>query len=303
MKNNQSKHNWVVDAILFTGFVLAYWMDLTGLPLHQWLGIGVAVLSGYHLIAHWKWVKVVTQRFFGKLSAQSRIYYLIDGGMLAGLGMITLTGLVISTWFNLSLTNYDLWKNVHVLSSIGTLALTLVKIGLHWKWIVQIARRIFSPAPKTAIGTPAPVAVAADPSRRDFLRLMGVVGVASVFAMSKALKGLSNAVVENEQVQASAPVETTTTTTSTSNTAATTVQTNTAVPTAAQTSSTVQTQATAVPTAAPTATVQTVQILPTTAASTACRTCRKGRHCSYPGDCHSYTDANSNGLCDLGECG
>jgi hypothetical protein len=33
-----------------------------------------------------------------------------------------------------------------------------------------------------------------------------------------------------------------------------------------------------------------------------CRTCRKGKHCSFPGDCRDYVDSNGNGLCDLGEC-
>jgi hypothetical protein len=30
--------------------------------------------------------------------------------------------------------------------------------------------------------------------------------------------------------------------------------------------------------------------------------CRKGRSCSYPGECRQYADTNGNGRCDFGEC-
>ncbi|MBN2258171.1 MAG: hypothetical protein JW704_10155 [Anaerolineaceae bacterium] len=49
-KNNQVK--WWVGAILFIGFLLTFFMDLTGLELHQWLGISVGILLIYHLLAH-----------------------------------------------------------------------------------------------------------------------------------------------------------------------------------------------------------------------------------------------------------
>jgi hypothetical protein len=35
---------------------------------------------------------------------------------------------------------------------------------------------------------------------------------------------------------------------------------------------------------------------------TGCLACRKGRSCSFPGECHDYVDNNNNGLCDRGEC-
>jgi hypothetical protein len=49
---------------------------------------------------------------------------------------------------------------------------------------------------------------------------------------------------------------------------------------------------------APTATPQKIQ----SPALVCFETCRRGNHCAYPGKCHEYKDANSNGLCDLGEC-
>ena len=43
MKSNPSKHNWCVDLILFVGLILMFFLDLTGIGLHQWIGIAVGL--------------------------------------------------------------------------------------------------------------------------------------------------------------------------------------------------------------------------------------------------------------------
>ena len=59
-----SKHtsHWLIDAVLFTGLIAAFFLDLTGLELHQWIGISGGALALYHLLAHWQWVGAVTER-------------------------------------------------------------------------------------------------------------------------------------------------------------------------------------------------------------------------------------------------
>ena len=72
MKTNKQKHNWLIDATLFGGLLLAFWLELTGVEVHQWLGVAIAVGAGYHLLTHWAWVKSVTARFFAQTSEQAR---------------------------------------------------------------------------------------------------------------------------------------------------------------------------------------------------------------------------------------
>ncbi len=45
MKQDKQKRNWIIDAVLFGGFLVALWLDLTGLAVHQWLGIAVGALG------------------------------------------------------------------------------------------------------------------------------------------------------------------------------------------------------------------------------------------------------------------
>jgi hypothetical protein len=190
MKNNTHQTKWIIDAGLFAGFLIASLLDLTGLAVHQWLGLAVGVLAGYHLLAHWRWVKSVTQRWFGRTSGQARRFYLIDASLLAGFSLILLSGLVISTWFDLSLASYAAWRSIHLTVTIMTLALVVVKIGLHWRWIVKVGGRMLqgeATTEKRAI-SPQFATVKVNSERRDFLKLMGVVSLAALVAGYSALE-------------------------------------------------------------------------------------------------------------------
>ena len=99
-----------------------------------------------------------------------------------------MTGLVISTWLNLTLSNFAAWKTIHVIASIGTLTAVVVKLGVHWRWIVATARRyILQPIDQPQSIKPVP---AHRLGRREFLRLMGGVSVVAVVAGSSAVVAL-----------------------------------------------------------------------------------------------------------------
>ena len=208
MQRDKRKTKWILDATIFGGFLLALWLDLTGVVAHQWLGLAVGILAGYHLWARWCWVRAVTGRLLGRTSNQARLYYVVDLGLAAGLWTIVLTGLAISTWLDLSLASGAAWRNVHVWASILTLALLVVKIGLHWRWIASVARRSFFRAPLPA-GTnhlqPAPAASGVD--RRDFLRIMGIAGAAALLAGVNVLADQDSSQAAPSTTQATAATE------------------------------------------------------------------------------------------------
>lgn len=303
MNANKQLSKWMIDAGLWIGFVIAFFLDLTGIDIHQWLGIALAGLAGYHLITHWSWVKAVTARFLGQTSPQARLYYLIDAGVLLGFGLITVTGLIISTWLDLALDNYAVWKDVHVFSSIATLLLVVVKIGLHWRWIVNVARQALQgvkPAPRLP-GTAQPVA--ATLNRRHFLSLMGMVGLASWAAIHTAVSEETGVKAESLAEDADFTQE---------ELVVIPVATATPLPNkgSAQSAAPVtpaptQSTAKATATTASKSTQVTPTAIPTQAAAavpkTAC-TVRCNKRCVYPGRCRRYVDKNNNKKCDLGEC-
>lgn len=286
-KSNAHKqsNNWWLDLMLFLCFLVAFMLDLTGVDIHQWLGMILFAFVFLHMARHFSWINCVFDNFFGKTSNRARGYALIDLLLLLAFLTITFTGLVISTWVNLYFTNYDPWLKVHIVSSISALGLLVLKVALHWRWIVHQAARIFKPAGVNQ-GVVIPEATKAAVSRRRFLSTMGLVGVSSFLAVSNVLPSLKQLVFEEEGT-ASNPTQK-------ANTTVVEAQPTQAAPVSAtqeQPTATTIPQVTDIPTAQP------------TQAFVACSYgCRKGFHCAYPGRCRDYRDTNGNGLCDLGEC-
>jgi len=56
-----------VDLALFGIFLAAFFYDLTGLDLHQRIGVAIVAMATYHLITQWSWVRNVTNRLLGRL--------------------------------------------------------------------------------------------------------------------------------------------------------------------------------------------------------------------------------------------
>ena len=263
MKTN--KWNWMIDATLLAGLLATFFLDLTGLAAHQWLGMAVGWLAGYHLVSHWNWVKSVTLRFMGQTSGQARRYYALDAGLLLGCAVILVTGLAISSWLALPLGNSAAWSNVHVAASIITLLIVVVKLGLHWRWIVKTAQQFFAvPDAPAANALPLqPVTASARMDRRSFLILMSAVSIPAVLAIGRVLDGDQSALATaSSQVQATLD----------SGSASSLSQAS-----------------------------QTLTTTSAKASSTVC-TIRCNKGCSYPGHCRRYVDTNKNSRCDLGEC-
>lgn len=291
MKNQ--KINWLLDVAILLGFLVSFFLNLTGLAVHQWLGVAVFLGITLHLVNHWAWVTSVLSKFFKKTSGRAKVYAVIDGLLLYGFIIIIQTGLVISTWLNLNLTNYEVWLDIHIYASISTLLLAVFKVGLHWRWISKTASKIFNPVPKLSPQVLITAPQVSGISRRDFLVTMGLVGLGSALAISNVLPSLKKVSASTEVAQNIDPTATTAATQEQPTAAATQTE---AASAATNEAATAVPTATAQPTAVPTA-------VPTAQNSLVCyATCPKGRHCSFPGECRRYADSDGNGLCDLGEC-
>lgn len=298
MKTDRQKKNWLIDATLFAGFLIAMLLDLTGLTAHQWLGVAVTVLAGYHLLAHEQWVVSVTQRFFGRTSRQARRFFLVDAGLLIGFAAIGFTGLVISTWLNFTLVDFAAWRAAHVIASVVTLGLVVLKIGAHWRWIATVAGRRLILRPAGAVVGATNATLAAQPARigrREFVRLMSFVGVTALFAGANALRGdetgAPDAAVASAQPSAVTDERT-------------------SAPVAVAITPTAVPAATRIPTVTPAAVAQAASASTKSGSASAATTnttsacvVRCSKRCSYPGRCRRYVDTNGNKRCDLGECG
>src|SRR4030042_1112504 len=93
--------------------------------------------------------------------------------------MILAPGFLISPWLDLPLYDFAAWTHIHLMVSVFTLAMVVLKLILHWRWIACAIRRYaFEPVfGRTAAGE-APRA-ASSVSRRGFLKVSGGLGTAA----------------------------------------------------------------------------------------------------------------------------
>ena len=181
-------------------FLATYFLDLTGLEWHQSIGIAAAIFLIIHILTHAAWIRSVSERFFAKLNGRLRLYYFLDAFLFLVIIVITITGILISTWLEIGLDIYPRVREVHVLSSISGLGVLILKLALHWKWFyslfpsIRLRRAVRKTSPSL---TPQP---AKTYSRRDALKVIGGLAAIGGLGIFKAV----DAMVIPEQVSQAA---------------------------------------------------------------------------------------------------
>ena len=154
MKLNGKK--LLLDVTTFTTLLVSMNPEVTGMTVHEWLGIALAGGIGVHLLTNWKWIVEMTKRIFTPVAKGKRLNYALNWAMFLDGLMIMFSGLMISEsvapTFGLFLSGGHLWKEAHEVFTNAFLALLSGHIFLHWKWIVTTVKRML---PQSALRTPS----------------------------------------------------------------------------------------------------------------------------------------------------
>ena len=112
-----------------------------GISFHEWAGLAIAISFILHKALNWNWIKKVTVGFFTRCTGRSRFYYILDILLLAGLTLIIISGMAIAQTIDFSWLNFGgsriFWRVMHTSSSLITLVLFGIHLGLNWKWVLQ----------------------------------------------------------------------------------------------------------------------------------------------------------------------
>ena len=142
---NRMKINLYLDVAMMVAFLVSLRPFLTGLAIHEWLGLAIGGALAIHCILHWKWVTGVTKRLFQKLPLRTRIYYALDASLLIAFLTIIFSGVAMSRIvlpsIGLSGSPSMAWSAIHKLSSLVTVVLLGIKLVLHRRWIVNAVKR------------------------------------------------------------------------------------------------------------------------------------------------------------------
>jgi len=112
-----------------------------GLVFHEWAGLIIGLFFVLHKILDWGWIKKVTVSFFRNTTWRARLNYVLDVILLAGLVLMILSGIAIARtidfdWLNLGGSSM-FWRVMHTSSSLISLVLFGIHLGLHWNWVIQ----------------------------------------------------------------------------------------------------------------------------------------------------------------------
>lgn len=134
----------LLDLVLLVSFLLATAPRTSGIPVHEWLSIALAVVVLWHLLRHWQWIVQVGKSFFGTLTITARLNYLLNVLFFITFVLLMYSGIAISESAMPSIgTRYfdnRAWRMYHHLFSNITLIIMAVHVALNWQWIVNLFR-------------------------------------------------------------------------------------------------------------------------------------------------------------------
>ena len=133
-----------LDALLLAAYTLAYSLGFTGLAVHEWLGIALAVVLLVHLTLHWDWVIRTAQKLLRR-SGRERFIWLVNLLLLVCMTLCIASGILISEValpaLGITVPASSFWRQVHGTTATLTLILVPIHAALRWRWIVGVARR------------------------------------------------------------------------------------------------------------------------------------------------------------------
>lgn len=140
-----NKTNLLIDAGIFTAFLVAMEPRLTGVAIHEWLSLALAATVIVHLLLHWNWITSVGARFFKKLWHSSRFKFVVDALLFVVFTTIMMSGVMISKAFlpalGLQVQAGPVWRMLHSLSADAGILLVGLHFALNWKWVAAMVGR------------------------------------------------------------------------------------------------------------------------------------------------------------------
>jgi len=161
------RNRLLLDVALFAAIVVAYAPAATGISIHEWLSVAIAVPFLLHMVVNWEWVVRFAKNAFEKATSASLLNGIVDLALFVSAVAVVLSGLLISQVVagtsGITLAGSAIWHSVHSLAADATIALLLLHFALHAGWMAsafQAMLRRFdaqdSPAPRGVANATAP---------------------------------------------------------------------------------------------------------------------------------------------------
>ena len=148
MKTRRTERNalkFLLDTALTCLTLALLSVVLTGVALHEWLGIILSVALLAHLLLSWAWIVAALRRFFTSLAPLVRINVVLNL-LLFIISVVALaSGLMISVvalpFVGIHPFPTVFLRLLHLVSADLLLIVVGLHLGLNWKWIMAALRK------------------------------------------------------------------------------------------------------------------------------------------------------------------
>lgn len=131
-----------IDAVALVIYLAAATPALTGIALHEWLSLGAFAVLFVHAAVHAGWAVDALRTAFHRPSWSRTGNLVLDALILVALVVAMVSGLLVSgavlPAFGLYAEGYYFWDPLHAISAKVLLALLLVHVVVHWRWIAGV---------------------------------------------------------------------------------------------------------------------------------------------------------------------
>lgn len=159
-----------LDVGLFAAYLMASDTALTGIPIHEWLSLGIAVAIALHVALNWDWTVGVLSRFARRLLSLSRFNLIVDVVLFVMFVSVMVSGLLVSKVVmpvvGIEVPFGPMWRILHSLTAMFTLPVLGVHVGLHGRWFVTAFGQLLAGAPKGLQPLAIPVAISEEDERK-----------------------------------------------------------------------------------------------------------------------------------------
>lgn len=129
-----------VDAACLLVYLVAANPAVTGIGVHEWVGIGVLLAFLVHVAMHVDWVVESVKSAVARPSWVRTGNLVLDALIVVAFMTVTVSGLMVSgavlAAFGLYADGYYFWDPLHATAAKVLLALLLVHVVAHGKWLV-----------------------------------------------------------------------------------------------------------------------------------------------------------------------
>lgn len=136
-----------LDSTLLLLFILLLSPRMTGLSLHEILGLTIFIPTVIHILLAWSWIRNSVRNLF-KTTQRNKINFILNSILFTLMMIEVISGIGISQvalpFIDLTTINDKAWRALHNLTLNFTMLFVGLHIALNWDWIASAFRKRFS---------------------------------------------------------------------------------------------------------------------------------------------------------------